>query len=154
MALIAPALVLMIASWSVYGFFEKFLGLFAVQMLLQDGGQMLGFVGKMPSTFSLDSVLFAVVGTAIVLLAALAGGRTAERARRVGAVLTCAAAVLAAPASLLWNRPYEQTLPADGRFDRRINRIRSAEYAVLTAKAGPFSALARTRSRPSAAARA
>lgn len=131
---------LLVGGWSFYNFFGKFIGLYVLQMAMQDGRQILDFLHKMPSTR--DNGVMAIVAVVIIFtfIIATVNAKAINFVRASIASITLIVVSLSVPASLLWNKPYKQTLLQNENFDRKVNRVQASEFEILSSKSGPFSA--------------
>ena len=133
---------LLICGWSFYGLFEKFIGVFAFQMILQDGDQLISFVGKMPSTIDYrllieSSLVVSIFFTLFVFNTALVS--KVRLFMSTSATFVIGAAVIV---STLWNKP--QALDeeiVDAGANHVMNRINVASFDSLKEKVGPFTEL-------------
>lgn len=137
-ALTLPAIIVLILGWSFYGFFEKFIGLYAIQMLMQDGQQLMQFVGKMPSTMDKGMIASGILLFIAIILCVVPSGNLARMGRSLFASLGCLVVAAAAITSSMWNQPEQGTQFKSDNVTAMMERIRETEYLTLTSKSGPY----------------
>lgn len=139
-----PLFLFLLIAWSFYSHFERFVGSFAVQMLLQDGGQLINFVHKMPSSVNfnlLSSVVIAAVGAvAIVFTRASVMGKLRLALVPVAALTI----VCSALSSMLWNQAEQVPDTNAVVVNNTWKRLKDAKYQLLVDRAGPFTEAARS----------
>jgi len=134
-------LVLIATSWSFYKFFETFIGYYAIQMIVQDGGQLLAFIGKMPSAIDYPSLLVVVVTAALILIAIFSKNRFATAQRTFFSVATVLLLVTSTFTSLSWNNARTYDVTTDPKQHAVMNRVLESEFLSLKRKAGPITEL-------------
>lgn len=141
--LILPLLLVMIVSWSFYEHFHRFVGAYAIQMMLQDGGQLVEFVGKMPSAVNWQMV-GGFAGLLIAMVSLLVLRDRFLRFTRMVMAGVCVGLLLASVGvSSLWNRPVDDGIADASNLKETLVRVRESEFAMLSDRSGPFSELAR-----------
>ena len=135
-----PLILLYATGWSFYAAFQKFIGVYVIQTVLQDGDQLLKFISIMPSAINTPLVA-ACAGLVVLYCLVICGfGRFFAGIRTTFALSALVLAVLAVPMSLFWNSPPTTSFGGNGILDTRMSRILATEFELLTAKSGPFTA--------------
>ncbi|NND92115.1 MAG: sulfatase-like hydrolase/transferase [Granulosicoccus sp.] len=135
---------IMVASWIHFDNFNRFMGVYAMQMLVQDGAQLLSFTSKMPSAVNRPVLLAAallLLVQAFIIFSRGRAGRLFSAALAPVSLLTVAASVLS---SAVWNHAEAVPVMGDLRSEKVLQRVKDSEFLMLTSRSGPFTEIAQS----------
>ena len=135
--------VTMISSWAHFENFGRFIGIYGVQMLLQDGDQLLSFSRKMPSSVNRPLLVSAILVFLLIGFLSLSRNQVARSVQSLLVLPFMVTVVLSAAGSALWNHAEPVAESRDLRTDKVLQRVKDSEVVMLSSRAGPFTEIAR-----------
>ncbi len=140
--LISVLFTFLVSSWVFYTLFERFLGKFAFQMLVQDGGQILSFAQIMPAVGLSINLLILFCLILFTTFLSISKNKVAIKLQTFSSYLVIAFIIAAVPLSILYNQPPVDNNYQVAELNSKLARAHAVEYDLLLEKSGPFTAIA------------
>lgn len=132
-----------ILSWQSYNTIGDFVGIYSIQMLYNDAGQIIDLSSRMPSMTSFESLPYFMLVVALTLYLALSTSTKFDCIKTPLVAITTLGLVVVSWNSTSFNKVDSEISTGSANLDAKVSRINKTNFDLASMHAGPFTKLAK-----------